>query len=97
MTRRLASTALAALLLLAPLSAAAGNRQPEPPSPGDVRNGRLLALSEIERRVLPRVSGQYLGPEFNNGARQYRLKFIDRGRVIFVDVDATNGRIISQR
>jgi hypothetical protein len=34
----------------------------------------------------------YLGPEINGGA--YRMKFIQNGRVIWVDVDPQTGRIL---
>jgi hypothetical protein len=46
----------------------------------------------LERRVLPSMGGaDYLGPELNGDA--YRFKFIQDGRVIWVDVDG-QGRII---
>jgi uncharacterized membrane protein YkoI len=34
----------------------------------------------------------YLGPELSGGS--YRLKFMENGRVIWVDVDAQTGRIL---
>jgi uncharacterized membrane protein YkoI len=40
---------------------------------------------------------EYLGPEYDGNAQVYRLKFIDGGRVIFVDVDARSGSILRQR
>jgi uncharacterized membrane protein YkoI len=40
---------------------------------------------------------QYLGPEYDSFAQVYRLKFIDKDRVIFVDVDARSGEIIRQQ
>lgn len=62
----------------------------------EMRAGNVQSLREIERRVLPRMNGmQYLGPEYDALAMAYRLKFIDNGRVVFVDVDARSGRIIS--
>jgi hypothetical protein len=57
-----------------------------------------LSLRQIEARVLPKMRGmEYLGPEYFEDTRVYRLKFIDNGRVIFVDVDARNGSILRQR
>ena len=57
------------------------------------REGRSMPLPQLERRVLPFMGGaDYLGPELNGGT--YRLKFIQNGRVIWVDVDAQSGRII---
>ncbi|WP_420607628.1 PepSY domain-containing protein [Novosphingopyxis sp.] len=63
-----------------------------------LRAGDTLTLREIERRILPRMRGaQYLGPEYDARAQVYRLKFLKDGRVYFVDVDATTGRIIETR
>ena len=46
-----------------------------------------MPLPQIERRVMPFMGGaDYLGPELNGGT--YRLKFMQNGRVIWVDVDA---------
>lgn len=56
------------------------------------REGRSMPLPSIERRVLPHMGGaQYLGPEFDGDT--YRLKFMRKGRVIWVDVDAATGRV----
>ena len=56
------------------------------------QEGRSMPLPQIERRVIPRMGGaDYLGPEFRG--RNYRLKFMDNGRVIWVDVDAATGKI----
>ena len=56
------------------------------------RMGRSMPLPELERRVLPSMGGaDYLGPEMNGDG--YRLKFIQNGRVIWVDVDG-QGRVI---
>ena len=60
-----------------------------------IRNGRSMPLPSIERRVMPFMGGaDYLGPEFNG--RNYRLKFMRGGRVIWLDVDAATGRIIGR-
>jgi len=59
----------------------------------DTQRGRALPLPQLERRVLPFMGGaDYLGPELNGDT--YRLKFMENGRVIWVDVDALTGRII---
>ena len=63
----------------------------------EMRAGNVRSLRDIERRVLPTMQGmQYLGPEYDPAAMVYRLKFIRDGRVVFVDVDARSGSIISQ-
>ena len=57
------------------------------------RQGRSMPLPQLEQRVLPFMGGaDYLGPELNGGT--YRLKFVQDGKVIWVDVDARTGRII---
>ena len=64
----------------------------------DVLQGKVKSPREIESRILPRMRGmQYLGPEYDSVAQVYRLKFIDKDRVIFVDVDARTGNILQQR
>ena len=57
------------------------------------RDGRSMPLPQLERRILPFMGGaDYLGPELNGST--YRLKFMQDGRVIWVDVDARTGRIL---
>jgi hypothetical protein len=58
------------------------------------RDGRSMPLPQLERRVMPFMgpNADYLGPEINGGS--YRMKFIENGRVIWVDVDPQTGRII---
>ena len=102
-------TLLRTLLLAAAISAGltsapALGQQPRPPAQqrGHVREsdrafdaarqGRSMPLPPLERKVLPVMGGaDYLGPEMNG--ESYRLKFIQNGRVIWVDVDG-QGRII---
>ncbi|MEO6225790.1 MAG: hypothetical protein ABIO80_08080 [Sphingomicrobium sp.] len=70
----------------------------EPPRESDrafeaTKHGRSMPLPQLERRVLPFMGdADYLGPEMNGGGT-YRFKFIQNGRVIWVDVDG-QGRII---
>lgn len=63
----------------------------------DLRLGAVRSLRDIEKRILPSMPGmQYLGPEFDPVAMAYRLKFIQDGRVVFVDVDARSGAILGK-
>jgi hypothetical protein len=56
------------------------------------REGRSMPLPQLERRIMPMMGGaDYLGPELNGD--NYRFKFMQNGRVIWVDVDG-QGRII---
>ena len=57
-----------------------------------IQEGRSMPLPQLERKVLPFMGGaDYLGPELNG--RVTRMKFIQDGRVIWVDVDG-QGRIV---
>ncbi len=90
--------ALLVLALVAHIPVAhadAGNEQ------GEVRKerraGNVQSLRDIERKVLPKMAGmQYLGPEYDPAAMAYRLKFIQNGKVFFVDVDARSGQVLSR-
>ena len=56
------------------------------------RDGRTMPLPQIVRRVQPMMGGaDYLGPELQGD--NYRLKYMENGRVIWVDVDG-QGHII---
>ena len=62
-----------------------------------LRQGRILRLPEIERRVLPIMAGaQYLGVEFDQASAVYTLKFLRDGTVIWVEVDGRSGAIIGR-
>src|SRR3954454_10385782 len=57
------------------------------------QQGRSMPLPQLERKVMPFMGGaDYLGPEINGGGVT-RMKFMQNGRVIWVDVDG-QGRII---
>ncbi|MEO9463336.1 MAG: PepSY domain-containing protein [Marinomonas sp.] len=63
----------------------------------EMRAGNVMSLRKIERRILPKMKGsEYLGPSYDSAARAYRLKFIKSGRVTYIDVDATSGKIIKR-
>lgn len=98
MMTRIISLSLALSLAAALPVAADARRDDQGGAREDVQNGKVMSLRQIEASVLPRMSGmQYLGPEYDSAAQVYRLKFIDKGRVRFVDVDARTGRILRQR
>ena len=59
------------------------------------QRGHSMPLPQIERKVIPRMGGaDYLGPEMRGG--NVRMKFLDRGKVIWVDVDPRTGRILGK-
>ena len=56
------------------------------------REGRSMPLPQLQRRVTPMMGGaEPLGTELNGDT--YRFKYMQNGRVIWVDVDG-QGRII---
>ena len=97
---RLASAPLAVALAVTALAPAEAKprRDAQEEVRKDMREGSVRSLRDIERRVLPTKQGmQYLGPEYDPAAMAYRLKFIRDGRVVFVDVDARSGQVLSER
>ena len=61
------------------------------------KEGRILPLPEIERRVIPMMRGaQYLGPEVDFDTGVYTLKFLRNGSVIWVRVDGRSGQVIGR-
>ena len=97
MTRKhiLILAALTGLTLSAPAYA---RRDDQGGAREDMQQGKVKSLREIEGSVVPRMRGmQYLGPEYDSTAQVYRLKFINRDRVIFVDVDGKTGNVLRQR
>jgi uncharacterized membrane protein YkoI len=99
MKNRLALFVAAAVLVTSASPAFALNPKAEQQSARKQMNdGKVLSLRQIEGIILPRMKGmEYLGPEYDQDTKIYRLKFVDDGRVIFVDVDARSGSIIRQR
>ena len=84
--------------LISPSAESAQRRDEQNDARAQMMAGKVKSLRSIENRVLPKMSGsQYLGPEFDPVAQVYRLKFIRKGRVVFVDVDGRTGSILSQR
>jgi uncharacterized membrane protein YkoI len=88
--------ALAALVVAVPADARPRDREQQSAWRG-MQEGRFLPLRTIEGLVVPRMRGaDYLGPELDAGSGRYRLKFMHRGEVIWVDVDARTGQVIGQ-
>lgn len=93
--RTLLAGVLAAVLTTAPAIAGPrdGPQRDADRAFRDAQQGRAMPLPQLENRVRPYMGGaDYLGPELNGGT--YRLKFMQEGRVIWVDVDSQTGRII---
>ena len=61
------------------------------------RQGKVLPLKEIERRVIPTMKGaQYIGFDLELPSGIYTLKFLRDGTVIWVDVDGRSGQVIGR-
>lgn len=95
--RTLLASMLASAAFLSPVIADPG-RGEQNEARQDMKAGKVKSLREIEANIVPRMRGmQYLGPEYDPSAQVYRLKFINRDRVIFVDVDGRTGSVLRQR
>ncbi|MES1976070.1 MAG: PepSY domain-containing protein [Pseudomonadota bacterium] len=97
--KMLVPVALSALLVLgsAPAPAAPDQKRDQQEAFDQLRKGRILPLRDIESRVLPRMTGsQYLGVELDSATSIYTLKFVRKGTVIWVYVDARSGKVIGQ-
>jgi uncharacterized membrane protein YkoI len=57
-----------------------------------VEDGKILPLETIRRKVQAQVRGDYIGAEWDETTWTYRLRFVDNGNVINVDVDARTGQ-----
>lgn len=60
-----------------------------------MKAGRNMPIGEIESRIVRRMpAAEYLGFEYDRAASVYRLKFIENGKVIWVDVDAKTAGVL---
>jgi uncharacterized membrane protein YkoI len=81
----------------AAVPAGAQSRDDQGTARKESHEGRQLTSREIEKLVLPQMKGMnYLTFEYDSVAKVYRLKFIKDGHVVFVDVDARTGKILSR-
>ena len=105
MLRRLLIPALAALLIATPATAQRGNHfqrgdgfpssQWDQPR-GDRESQREVSLNSVQRQLQSRYGGQMLDAQ-KMGDR-YIISWITKdGRRLTIEVDATNGRVLSTR
>ncbi|MEG3087967.1 hypothetical protein U1739_11410 [Sphingomonas sp. PB4P5] len=89
---------LALCLVAAPVAAESDRRRGDQAEAFEARRqGKIMPLREIERRIVPQLRGaQYLGVEFDSYSSIYTLKFLRDGTVIWVDVDGRSGQILRQ-
>lgn len=63
----------------------------------EMKAGNIMRIRDIEKRVLSSMGkAEYLGFAYDPAALAYRLKFIQDGRVTYVDVDARTGHVINR-
>ena len=92
------ATALMAAMLLPASHAGAQRRHDDQQQARKARrDGRIMSVPEIERRVVPMMKGaQYLGFDFDPDGAIYTLKFLRNGTVIWIDVDGRSGRVVGR-
>lgn len=64
-----------------------------------VKEGRIMSLRSIESMIVTKMRTRgfdYLGPELDASSERYRLKFMQSGQVVWIDVDARTGQVIGQ-
>ena len=91
---RILLAALSAGLLIVP--AGAQRSRDQNVAFKDAQRGRIMPLPKIEKRAREHPAAKdatYLGPELI-GETTYRLKFMRAGRVLWIDLDARNGRVL---
>lgn len=90
---------LIAVLALAPAAARADDdHRQRDDIDAAVRNGEILQLSEILKRVKPQINGRILEIEFENSKHEpiYEIYVLDRsGRRLEYEIDARTGKILS--
>ncbi|MFD1788343.1 hypothetical protein ACFSC3_12250 [Sphingomonas floccifaciens] len=90
-------TALSGLLLSAAAPEPTAQRGDQAAASAARREGRILPLAEIQRRVIPAMQGaKYLGVDFDSGTAVYTLKFLRDGSLIWVMVDGRSGNVIGR-
>ncbi len=88
-----------ALSTTMPVAARNGQRAEQDAALNATRNGGARSLRQIENSVVPNMEARganYIGQEFNSEVNQYRLKFMRGRSVIWVDVDARTGAVVSR-
>jgi len=99
MLKALSPLMAAAALVTATVPGDARPKEQEQSSALEARQqGRILPLREIEARVRTKMGdADYLGPELlDPRSGTYRLKFLRRERVIWIDVDGRTGQEVGR-
>jgi hypothetical protein len=88
------STATAYTGLVVPDAFALGRRDEQNAARAAMLDGRVMPFAVIKRRVEREMNdATYLGSEFHQETNRYRLKYVQDGRVVWVDVDGRTGDI----
>lgn len=71
-----------------------GERSPMPPRPTVTTGGMSFPqLAQTARSAAG--GGTYIGGDFDHETGTYRFKFINNGRVTWVDVDGRSGQVVN--
>lgn len=88
------SAATAYTGLIVPDAFALGRRDEQNAARAAMLDGRVMPFAVIKRRVEREMNdATYLGSEFHQENNRYRLKYVQDGRVVWVDVDGRTGEI----
>jgi hypothetical protein len=94
--KTLLAFALAGTAIAAPADARPRDREQDEAFKA-TQAGRFVPLRAIEARIVPQMRGfTYLGPELDASAGRYRLKFMRGQQMVWIDVDAHDGRVIGR-
>ncbi len=61
-----------------------------------VESGEIMRLEDILRIVRPQVAGTFISADLDVQSRIYRLRFMNNGDVVNVDVNAKTGARLSR-
>lgn len=91
----LRNAVLVALLMAAPIAPAGASDQRT--ALELVQSGAIMSLRDILNIVQPQVAGTLVGADLDVNTLIYRLRFMNNGNVVNVDVDARTGQRLSRR
>ena len=74
---------------------AGGRRDEQDAARRSMLDGQVMHFAMLKRRVDAKMNGaSYVGSEFDPSSNRYRLKYVQNGKVVWVDADGRTGDII---
>ncbi len=89
-------TRLSLVFLIALAGAVSARAGDESQALNMTKAGEIMPFEAIRNKVVSQTRGDYIGVTFDPGTRTYRFRFLDRGNVINVDVDARTGQRVAR-